>query len=236
MLQAVANQDFEVEAKFNNLGPYGDPIPDSSEGFLVEDDNNSAMRFEVLQSGGAAFLYGNSGIGSGAVSGPQFYLTVSGIPGITSSSEGGPAYARLNRTGDDWTFSTSPDGTNWTMGFTQTTVGYVPTRLGIHLINYNYDTGLPSPAFVAQVDYFQNTAAPIAAEDGIVAVALGIALTNNQAAISWPSTATGFALEATPSLSSPSWSAVTNPVVAVGGTNTVTVNITGSESYYRLRH
>ena len=64
---------------------------------------------------------------------------------------------------------------------------------------------------------------------------LKITRLGNQVVLSWPSTASGFALQKTTSLSPLSWSAVTDPVVVVGDQNTVTVSLTGGESYYRLK-
>lgn len=60
-------------------------------------------------------------------------------------------------------------------------------------------------------------------------------LANSAVALSWPSSATGFALQANTNLSSTNWVAVTNVPVVVNGKNTVTNSITNSTAFYRLR-
>ena len=60
-------------------------------------------------------------------------------------------------------------------------------------------------------------------------------LTNSAVSISWPSSATGFALQANTNLSSTNWVIVTNVPVVVNGKNTVTNLTTNSATFYRLR-
>jgi len=60
--------------------------------------------------------------------------------------------------------------------------------------------------------------------------ALNITRTGNSVTISWPTAATGFTLEASPALSPATWT----PVSGVTG-NSVTVPVSGSASYFRLR-
>jgi hypothetical protein len=59
---------------------------------------------------------------------------------------------------------------------------------------------------------------------------------NNQADITWPSSVTNYALEASTNLSLGAWSAVTNRPVAVDAEQTVTVNLFPNTSFFRLRH
>ena len=60
-------------------------------------------------------------------------------------------------------------------------------------------------------------------------------LTNSAVSISWPSSATGFALQANTNLSSTNWVIVTNVPVVVNGKNTVTNSTTNQATFYRLR-
>ncbi len=65
---------------------------------------------------------------------------------------------------------------------------------------------------------------------------LTVALSNNAAVLSWPTSATGFNLEGTGSLNSPiSWSPVTNSVVINGTNNTVSVGASSGNQFFRLR-
>lgn len=53
--------------------------------------------------------------------------------------------------------------------------------------------------------------------------------------LSWPASAQGYVLETTPTLQNSTWTAVSNPtIVTTGGTNSVSLNITGTSQYYRL--
>jgi uncharacterized repeat protein (TIGR01451 family) len=68
-------------------------------------------------------------------------------------------------------------------------------------------------------------------------VVLNIALTNNQVLLSWPSSAGNYGLQMTTNLvSSPSWSAVANAPITNGGTITITLPVTGTNQYFRLRN
>jgi hypothetical protein len=71
---------------------------------------------------------------------------------------------RVNRTGNIWTMSHSPDGTTWT-----TVASLVVAIESIYVGPYigNTSTGKASPpAVLGSIDYFFNTDAPIVPEDG----------------------------------------------------------------------
>jgi hypothetical protein len=57
----------------------------------------------------------------------------------------------------------------------------------------------------------------------------------NDLVLSWPSTASGFVIEATDSLSPPNWTAVTNSQTQSGGQVTITIDPGGLSKFYRLR-
>ncbi|MBI3415315.1 MAG: hypothetical protein HY043_08350 [Verrucomicrobia bacterium] len=66
-------------------------------------------------------------------------------------------------------------------------------------------------------------------------VALQITLLSNQAVVSWPSSATGFVLETTETLSSGgSWLPLTNGVVKVGNYSVLTNSVNATATFYRL--
>jgi len=64
---------------------------------------------------------------------------------------------------------------------------------------------------------------------------LAVARSGNNLVISWPASAVGFGLESTASLSPANWSPVTTPPVVVGNQVTVTVGMSGSATFYRLK-
>jgi hypothetical protein len=68
--------------------------------------------------------------------------------GVTSA----PLYLRVARVGDEWTYSYSPDGTNWQVA---TTFDYAMSVTAVGLITGNWP-GSSSPAFTSQIDYFRN--------------------------------------------------------------------------------
>ncbi|MCP4307214.1 MAG: hypothetical protein GY788_20560, partial [bacterium] len=75
------------------------------------------------------------------------------VPGDTQ-------YLRVTRAGDQWTFEVSSDGVNWTAAGSFTHAMTV-TSAGVFAGN----TG-DADGYTAQVDYFENTANPLATEDG----------------------------------------------------------------------
>jgi hypothetical protein len=64
---------------------------------------------------------------------------------------------------------------------------------------------------------------------------LNIGLQSNQAVLTWSVNATGFVLEASTNLTSPVWQTVTNPVVVVGDSNSVSTPIDRPIRHFRLR-
>ena len=64
---------------------------------------------------------------------------------------------------------------------------------------------------------------------------LGVARSGNNIVISWPAAAADFILESTASLLPASWSRVTTTPLPVGNQLTVTVGVSGSATFYRLK-
>ncbi|MBI4659123.1 MAG: hypothetical protein HY735_09800 [Verrucomicrobia bacterium] len=228
LLQTVPDRDFEVLAKFDSLPA----VQYQFEGILVEDAAGSALRFDVLQDG-TPQLQAFVGRGIGSASPAQVSRAAIAEVPIPASGNAGTIYVRVKREGQQWAFSTSPDGNTWTQkaSFAQ---AITVARVGVFAGNYKAD-GNP-PVFAVDVDYFFNTAGPIASEDGAsAAVALSVARTGAAAVISWPQSASGFKLQVTDTLSAPNWTDVADPPVVVGGNNTVTIAASGGAKFYRLK-
>lgn len=66
-------------------------------------------------------------------------------------------------------------------------------------------------------------------------VVLGVARSNNDLVFSWLTSAQGFSLETTSSLTNPTWVTVQATVTVVNGQNTVTLPISAGSAFYRLR-
>jgi LmbE family N-acetylglucosaminyl deacetylase/regulation of enolase protein 1 (concanavalin A-like superfamily) len=133
--QVVPNADFEVEAKFDSVVSTGYQM----QGIIVEQDSNDLLRAEVHHDGAGTRLFvASTADGSSSV---QHYATV---------PSGGPFYMRVVRTGNQWQVRYSQDGSTWT---NTPTFNFALTvnRMG----PMGGNSGNPSPAFTAQVDYFK---------------------------------------------------------------------------------
>ena len=76
--------------------------------------------------------------------------------------------------------------------------------------------------------------APCATCGGGLAPTLALSTTGPNVIVTWPATFTGYTLQTTTNLESPSWSAVVPPPSVVGGLFTVTNTVTGTARFYRL--
>ena len=70
--------------------------------------------------------------------------------------------------------------------------------------------------------------APLAAQ-------LSVGASGNTLTMTWPSSLTGYVLEGNPTLSTAGWTNVTAKVSTNGGQNSVTIQRTGSQQYFRLK-
>lgn len=139
MLQPAPDTDFQVEIKFES-------VPSATyqlQGIIVQEDNDTFIRFGTYYGSGpklfVAVIDGSSLIQTPSV------VTISSIP----------PYIRVTRTGSNWNYEYSNDGSSWnqaasfTQAFTVTEVGFYAGNAG------------GNPAFTASADYFMNTADPI---------------------------------------------------------------------------
>jgi hypothetical protein len=151
IMQEAANTNFELEAKFDS------PITTEyqMQGILVEQDvNQNYLRFEFYSDGTNVHVTVYKYV-AGA-------YEFAGDDVLIPQAEGAPAYMRVKRDEAQWIFSYSRDGQTWTQ--THSFVHPLAvTAVGAYGANAS---GASSPAHTTLLDYFFNTAAPIANEDG----------------------------------------------------------------------
>jgi hypothetical protein len=147
IMQAAADEDFEVEVKFESAVSAKYQL----QGLLVEEDVGDFLRFDFYSNGKDTRLFAASFSGGS----PSVKINMS------LGSVGAPLYMRITRQGDQWTQRYSLDGVNWLTGavFSRS---LVVTAVGVFAGN----AGSSAPAHTAVVDYFFNTASPIISEDG----------------------------------------------------------------------
>ena len=145
LIQYVANQDFDVEVKFDK------PLAQKTKsiGLFVQQDAANYLRigFQSELSNVISLVVANTVASNSTV---VFTTPV----GITA-----PSYLRVNRTGDIWNIQYSTDGTNWTLATTYTRA-MVMTQIGPYVGN----TGV-NPAHVNVIDYFLSLSDPIDVKD-----------------------------------------------------------------------
>ncbi len=146
LLQSVADEDFEVEAKFESPMNVNYQI----QGITVEQDSQNILRMEFLYIGSSLNFFAASV--SAQLGTATVYANFNA--GVTA-----PMYMRVNRTGDLWVVSISDDGIDWTAA-TSFTKAIAVTAVGLYAANSS------NTAHTATIDYFFNTLAPIVPEDG----------------------------------------------------------------------
>jgi hypothetical protein len=149
LLQTIAGSDFEIEAKFVSQPSLRYQL----QGFIVMEDADTYIRFDVHHDGASPRIF------AGTVDGinPPVTRINLALPSI-------PPYLQVTKTGNTWQYKYSNDGSTWTTAGSFTRA-IIVSQAGLFAGNSNsneYDT----PAFVANVDYFFNTASPIVPEDG----------------------------------------------------------------------
>ena len=144
LMQYVANQDFDVEVKFDkHLSKKTQSI-----GVLAQQDTSNYLRFNFQSEG--------------AVTSLVMVNTVNGNSAVvftTPVTLTGPSYMRINRAGDVWNLQYSIDGVDWTFATTFTRT-LVLSQIGPFVGNTGTD-----PAHVNVIDYFVNLNDPLDVED-----------------------------------------------------------------------
>ncbi|MDF1838373.1 MAG: DUF1349 domain-containing protein, partial [Planctomycetota bacterium] len=150
VMQSVSDTDFEMEVKFDSelSGAY------QLQGILVEQDPTHWLRFDLYSDGSGVNFYAGATNGGGTVQRANGPLVASA-----------PFYLRVARSGNQWTFQHSPDGSGWS------TLANFSQALNVQQVGpYAGNAGSPSPAsapaFTALVDYVFDTSTPVLPEDG----------------------------------------------------------------------
>ncbi len=140
IMQPVSNNDFQVESKFDSAVTQKYQL----QGILVTDGANNFLRFGNYSTGSLtkAFVAAINPVTNDVT----IYLNQS-VP-ISATS-----YLRLDRTGDQWTFERSVDGTNWQ---TLTTINHSfnMTSIGVYAGN------AAGASHTGVIDYFRDTLVP----------------------------------------------------------------------------
>lgn len=143
ILQAAPDEDFQIEVKFES-------VPSSTyqlQGLIVQEDNDTFIRFGHYYGNGLKFFV--------AVIDGSTIIQTPAVATISTS----PPYLRVTRTGDDWLFEYSNDGSNWntvssfTQAFTVNQVGFYGGNAG------------SNPPYTASADYFMSSDSPITDTD-----------------------------------------------------------------------
>jgi GH18 family chitinase/regulation of enolase protein 1 (concanavalin A-like superfamily) len=202
--QSANNTDFEVETKFQSTLNAGYQQP----GVIVEQDSLNYLRFDFIHDGSNLNIYAATITGGTASAAYQAVINA-----------GNPLYLRVKRQGDQWTQSYSYDGSTWT-GAANFSHILTVTKVGVFVGNYG--TSNNAPAFTGLIDYFFNTASPVAPEDGTAGVPSAPILSSPA------NGATGVAINPTVSWNASSGATSYGLQVSTSSTfSTTTVNRTG---------
>ncbi|MFC3144280.1 cadherin-like domain-containing protein, partial [Psychromarinibacter halotolerans] len=144
VMQTIADEDFAVETRFLSMPSQQYQM----QGFLVEEDAQNWVRFDVYHDGSQLRAFG--AITVNGVSSAAFDIV---IPG------GSAPFLRLDRTGDVWTFEYSTDNETWL------TAGTVSHALDVSSAGVFAGNVGDAPGFTGMVDYIEFEGVPIIDED-----------------------------------------------------------------------
>lgn len=155
LMQDSLNLDFEILAEWKSEPTDGY----NDQGILVEATPNHWLRFDVFHTGSVlrAFV-GKTVFGSN--------ITLYSARVLVGTTR----FMRVSRTGNEFRFEISDNGTNWSLVHVHTHAMVVQS-VGVYAANPRF--GLP---FTAKCDYFFETRAPIEPEDGVSCVASTLVL------------------------------------------------------------
>jgi hypothetical protein len=155
LMQPVQNGDFSVEVRFQSAAV----LSDQDEGIVIQQDATDFIRIDLLHDGTNLNFFAAAVAGASAT-------TFARTPIVAPNA---PVWLRVARSGNSWTGSWSVDGVNFTLGASFSYVMNV-TQMGPYAGNYGGTYGVPS--FTAIVDYFLNTASPVANQSGFAPYAM----------------------------------------------------------------
>ena len=155
-MQPTANVDFTLDVKFDS------PLSQiyQIQGVLVQQDANTLMRFDLSSDGTSTNAYAaltTDGFSTAPVT--QIPLTQVAPNNVF------PLYLRVSRAGDVWSMLTSTNGTTYSL-VRSFTVALTVTQTGLWAGN----SGTSVPGHTALIDYFFDSASPIAPEDGTAVI------------------------------------------------------------------
>jgi hypothetical protein len=235
IMQAVADQDFEVEARF------AAPIVSTTEaykimGILVRDATNASqpkfMRFDFNSKNSALYSY------LGYINAAGGLTHIENVKGLTGTSPAaGPLTIRVKyeRASGTWTITYivgSSGSITSTKTFQESTYdpNFTVTHIGLFVGSTGGDTSGTPPGHTMQVDYFKNNASAFV-DDGVVLTVETAG--SGSGTVNWPMTnpnqctgARTVSLTASPGLGSSfaGWS-----VDASGSQTTTSVEMTASK-------
>jgi len=146
ILQPAPNADFGIEAHFDST-PSG---RNQLQGLVVQQNDATLLRMGTYSDATKVYVFAAHVMASGASS-----LYNQEVVGAT------PQYLRVVRSGDNWTYSTSLDGSAWQVATTFTRALTV-TEVGVYAGN-----AFNNVAYESSVDYFSNLANPVTAPNVI---------------------------------------------------------------------
>jgi len=207
LMQATANTDFEVEAKFESELTEGYQF----QGILVEGDAKNFIRFDFQFDGADTRIIAIS--------------FADGVPTVRVNqaiAHGAPLYMRVLRATDSWSLYYSSNGEEWvTSEALRFTYQVAVTKVGPFAGNAGNN-----PAFTSVVDYFFNTAQPISPEDAVVNSLPPITIIGSGTVTRNPTCGNPVTLTATPAAN---WQFAGWSGDLTGTTTPVVVTATGNE-------
>lgn len=145
LLQDSEDTDFAIQARW-----LSEPSQQyQSQGFLVEADANTWLRVDVYSDGSQLYAYGGFTQNGSTQTRFNVALGVDPMP-----------YMQLTREGDRFTYSLSADGVAWN------DVGSFNAPMVVSTVGLMSSSSGGALGFVAEADWFQTSASPIADEDG----------------------------------------------------------------------
>ncbi len=148
LVQPANNTDFEVEAKFES----GVTERFQLQGIVAQENNSSFIRFEFYSDGSSTRAFVASLVNG---------VATTRLNAVIGPNGTAPMFMRVKRIGNGWLMKYSTDGSIWTNAIS---FNHVMNLAAIG--PYGGNAGSPSPAHTASIDYFFNTASPVAPEDG----------------------------------------------------------------------
>ncbi len=148
LLQSASNTDFGIELKVETTPGQ---VNTQLQGIIVQQADDVFLRFDIFSTPSpkifVAYVNGST---------HQIHQAPIALPHY-------PKYRRVIRSGDEWTFRYSDDGTTWTDAVTFT------QSLSVTEVGFFAGTAGSNPSFLSSVDYFMDVDAPLVDNDTWVA-------------------------------------------------------------------